>query len=186
MDTLVVPPHPTRGEPQMNRKIFQISFAIILALFVSSAHPDGMCEMGTIILLQPNKVLSQRIPNVGALSDYIKQLNGAVSKFAGNHPIHKPVSGYVVLAVKPRNRSKAWLVFDPELSPELFNELINGIQTVPAPSVNIGVISFGENVQLWGSQMKNGHFSVPPEWNAVAKKNKRPMETSEIIDSLWK
>jgi hypothetical protein len=100
--------------------------------------------------------------------------------------MHAPVSGFIVIAIKSDQRSKIWLDFDREIEEKISKEMISEIERVAPPSISNGVLSFGLNYKFWRSKKFSKEFPRPAEWESLVKKNKRPMETSDIINSLWK
>lgn len=167
-------------------KAFVNSLTTISAALLSSAHSGETCEMGAVVLLQPEYVFSQRLSAPDSLARYIQAINEVAIKIAANHPMHSPNSGFVVVAVKPGNKSKVWLDLDQNLEKHLSNEFFAEIQKIPPPQVNGGVISFGLNFKLWGSKRFSKDFPNPKEWRNLVEKSKKPMETSDIINALWK
>jgi hypothetical protein len=139
----------------------------------------------SVVLLQPESVFQQRVPSTQLLANYI----GAVELAAASalmSSVQKPkVNGFLVLAVRPGQKSKAWLDFTPSLPLELAEAILAKVEAVPALSVNEGVIAFGVELRLWGAVASSKQMPAPAEWKAVAQKAGRPLETSALIELVW-
>jgi hypothetical protein len=157
--------------------------AFLLAAFVSlSAAAGSPYKLESIMLLQPDFVLSDRVPSIDALSNYVKAVETATIRTL-NEEAPYPASGFIVLAVRPDESSKVWFDFKPALPAETASRLSAAIQAVkPFPSRN-GTVVFALNATLWGAPPRTGSPN-PPEWNEATKGLSDPVEIGDLVDRL--
>lgn len=151
----------------------------------SSASAAEPMEMSSVVLLQPESVLQQRVPDVAALGIYAKAVVSAAStvlRASSNHPV---TGGFLVLAVRPGQKSKVWLDFDPALPPELADAVVAKAQAVTPLSVNGGPVALALRVRLWGGPAPSDKMPAPAEWRAATQKLDRPIEIGELIERVW-
>jgi hypothetical protein len=161
----------------------------ILFLFLSLVHL-ACCAVeplarGSVVLLQPESVFQQRIPSTKLLASYIGAVESAAAS-AVMSSVQKPqANGFLVLAVRPGQKSKAWLDFTPSLPLELADAILAKVEAVPALSVTEGVIAFGLELRMWGAVASSKNMPAPAQWKEVVKKVGRPLETSVLIELVW-
>jgi hypothetical protein len=158
--------------------------AALAAIILSSAAATAASyRTESVMLLQPDFVLEERVPSVDSLSEYIKAVQlAAESALAGEDP--HPTSGYLVLAVRPGGRSMVWLDFEPDLPESIQAKLRTAILAVPAFEARGGVVVFALNSSLWGSPAAQG-FPNPEEWSKAMEGHTEPMEIGDLVDRVW-
>jgi hypothetical protein len=93
--------------------------------------------------------------------------------------------GFVVVAVKPGQRSAAWIDVQPGLPPSLVKELIVRLRAVAAPNVVGGPVVFAIKTSIWGGAPPVQQMPKPREWTDAAQKAAVPLETGELVARIW-
>jgi len=137
----------------------------------------------SVMLLQPDSVLKERVPSVVGLSDYIKALQAAADGALATEPA-SPASGYLVVAVRPGRQSMAWLDFKPALPAPIAERIRAAIRGVPPFEARGGVVVFALNASLWGGAPSQG-FPNPQEWSKAMEGRSEPMEVGDLVDMVW-
>jgi hypothetical protein len=88
----------------------------LLAVCLSARASEGVTNFG-VVLLQPDFVLHERVPNANALADYILALEGASKDAVLATNLHPTTAGFIVVAVRLDQKSNVWLDFDLPLPP---------------------------------------------------------------------
>jgi hypothetical protein len=144
--------------------------AVTAMLAVGAAKAEPAFKMTSLALYQPNDVLVTRLGNDPApFADYIKQIvarEAAVLANAGQHP---GASGAIVVAIKPGQQSKVWIVMGLNGLPEpLLAQMKAEAESVAPVSVRLGPIAFAINFDVWGGGQSvtdaTNPVPVPPEW----------------------
>jgi len=81
---------------------------LTLATLAPRAKSQGGFDSAYTTLYQPNDILTDRLSDVGALAAYMKQLTAVCNEFFADET--KPDSLDIVVAIKPRERSRVWFV----------------------------------------------------------------------------
>lgn len=159
--------------------------AILLFLMTLQTVPawsETAAHMYSIVLLQPEGMVGERVA-VKPLADYINDIETEVDQTAQTKK-HSPVSGFIVVAVKPGKKSKAWLDMTPALDKATERSLLHAVQKVPVIDVRDTVV-FAITTGLWGGQQPKAISPSPTEWGVAAHKAGRPMEVTELVESIW-
>jgi hypothetical protein len=141
-------------------------------------------HMAGVILMQPDFVLNQRIPNAQGLADYVVKVNEAIEAATKTYAPPTSAGGFIVLAVRPGGKSKAWLDVQPPLPAALASRVMSAIQTVPPFPAKSGTVVFAINASFWGGAIPRKQ-PYPDEWAAIAKKHSQPLEASQVADLAW-
>jgi len=157
-----------------------------LCVLAASAFPAPFSRMANVVLLQPEFVLKDRVPDPHALSSYMAQVQTAVEQTASEIPMHAGVGGFVVVAVKPGRRSKVWLDLKPNMDSALSRRLTLAVQGVPPPVVAQGPVVFALNYGLWGALPSSKTAPTPKEWTDESLHAGRSLEIGDLVDRLWK
>ncbi len=139
----------------------------------------------SIFLLQPDAVLRERVPDVGALANYVKGIDKAVSSAVQLHPEYHAAGGFIVLAVKPGEKSNVWLDFKPALDPQAASLIQAAARSVHPPDVRNGIVVFAIRVGLWGGTEPAATKPYPAEWQAEVQKAGRSIEAGELAEMAW-
>lgn len=163
----------------------KIGLTVALCISMSCALANDALNTYGIVLLQPDNILQERVPNVEALSTYIGGIESAVSKSVQARPTFAPTSGFIVVAIKPGNKSNVWLDFAPALKPEDAAAVRAAARSVLTAPVKNGVVVFALSVGLWGGQKPTPMAPSPVEWRDAARLAGRPLETGALVESIW-
>ncbi len=161
-------------------KFLAVLAAMLLSAAASAATPY---RTESIVLLQPDFVLKERVPSVQSLSEYMKAVQSAAESALADEQPH-PATGFLVLAVRPGRQSMVWLDFKPSLPEPTAAKLRTAILAVPAFEARGGVVVFALNSSLWDSPPSQG-FPNPQEWSKAMEGRSEPMEVGDLVDKVW-
>lgn len=165
----------------MRHAIFGIVFAA-----VTTAQAAAPLEMKNVVLLQPDIVMRECVHNLPAFASYIRSIEAAATKATVSPYPGSPTGGFLVVALRPGNRSRAWLDFKPELPPRLAKAMLAHMTAVPSPMVTCGPVVFALRVSLWGGSTPTTNLPFPAEWSAAVEEARRPLETGELVEKIWR
>lgn len=154
--------------------------------FTSNAYAEKALHTFNILLLQPEFVFEERVPDASAFSAYIKSIESSISAALQTKPRFAPVGGFVVVAVKPGQKSKVWLDFGPSLNRQNSVTIQTAVKSVSAVAVTGGVIVFAIKVGLWNSTESKAIAPSPAEWKAAAKKAGHPLKAGALVEGIWR
>ena len=155
---------------------------VFMALVSLPAFGTASYKTESIMLLQPDTVMKDRVPSPQALVDYINRSQAAAESALASQPI-TPASGFIVFAVRPGSKTRIWLDFKPALPQETADGLRNAIQSVPSFAARNGTVLFALRATLWGAPSAEG-FPYPSEWGKAMEGQEGPMEAGELVDKL--
>jgi len=159
---------------------------ILLALLCCGARAAEPLTMFKAVLLQPDYMYRDRVASTDALAAYIKAVE-SVGRTAIEHVGQQTTTaGFIVVALRPGQRSNVWLDFDPSVPDALSSELIARIRTILPPKIKDGPIVFALKVGLWGGKEPSRTAPNPKEWKTVQQKSLMPLETDELVEKIWK
>lgn len=138
-----------------------------------------------VVLLQPDDVFRDRVSSVDALAKYIDAIGADIRASVAHATDKTPSGGFVVVAVRPGQRSKVWLDFDVPLSVDLQQDLINGIGRVFPVKVKNGPIAFALEIGVWGGKEPTRAKPNPQEWKAVDQRDWQTLDADELLDRVW-
>ena len=153
-----------------------------VALFSLSAFAATPYKTESIMLLQPDSVMKDRVPSTQAFVDYIKKSQMAAEATLSSQP-PTPASGFIVFAVRPDSSKRIWLDFKPELPVETADRLRSAIQDIPAFPSEDGTVVFALRVTLWDAPSTDGTPN-PVEWSKAMRGQNEPMEVGDLVDTL--
>lgn len=159
--------------------------ALVVALTALPAPRARAADSFGVVLLQPSAVLEQRVGGVDALAGYIRAVEGAVRDVVRANPAARPAAGFIVVAVRPGRRSKAWLDFDEPAAFDISRQLVGRIVAVPALDAKGGMVVFALKVALWGGLESARVAPAPAEWKAATQAAGRQLEVDALIDRIW-
>lgn len=163
------------------RSLF-LSFLILIG--VACAHAAEPITHFNVVLLQPSAVMEKRVPNIDAMADYIKAVQAAAREAVVSSGATQAVGGFIVLAVKPGHKSRAWLDFDTLLDLEMRKQITNSVQTIPPFAVTEGPVVFALKVSTWGAKESKRVAPSPVEWKKVTR-NGKPIEVGQLVEKVW-
>ncbi|HEY8100162.1 MAG TPA: hypothetical protein VIF82_05375 [Burkholderiaceae bacterium] len=159
---------------------------IMLALLCCAARAAEPLTMFKAVLMQPNYIYRDRVVSTDALATYIKTIETAGRTVIENVGQQTTTAGFIVVALRPGQRSNVWLDFDPSVADALNSELIAKIRIILPPKIKDGPVVFALKVGLWGGKEPSRTAPNPAEWKAVQQKSLFPLETDELVEKIWK
>ena len=164
--------------------------ALFLSVLIWMAAPlapaaEPVTKHG-VVLLQPSAVLEQRVPSVDAMADYIKAIEAASREAVLASPLKQAAGGFIVVAVRPGQKSKVWLDFDTLLDSEMGRQIIARATAVPPFEAREGPVVFALKVSLWQGRESKRVAPSPPEWKAATKQAGRPLDVDSMIRRVWR
>jgi hypothetical protein len=138
-----------------------------------------------IVLLQPEDVLRSRVPDANALARYIKDVEATTGKVLEAAFQRKPNGAYLVMALRPGGRSKAWLDLEAPLPQATHDALQAALEALPPPGVVGGVVVLAIKASLWGGRPPTKPGPAPQAWREQAARSARKLEVGELVDALW-
>lgn len=161
-----------------------LSVALLLAGIVlagtgpaSAATPYAA---NSIMLLQPQEALQERVDGAEPLAAYIKALNAAAQEHLGRAAPGAPASGYIVVAVRADGARKIWLDYTPALPAALSGPLRAALERVAPMRVRTGAAVFAIDASLWGGARASAPPS-PEEWRRAAARTGEPVEVEDLV-----
>ena len=156
----------------------------LAVLFNSSAFAAKPYQLESLMLMQPDIILRDRIGSTQELANYVTSVGVATeSALAAVAPT--PTSGFIVLAVRPNGASKVWLDLSPALPTAVGARLRTSIEAVaPFPAKN-GVVVFAINASLWGAAPSTQETPKPAEWLKVTEYLEGAIEIGDLVDRVW-
>jgi hypothetical protein len=146
---------------------------------------DAITNLG-VVLLQHGNVIEQRVQSVDAFAEYVRKVEDAAAAALQLEFQRKPSGGFIVVAVRPSGRSKAWLDFDPGVPGATQDKLRKSIEAVRPLEVKTGVVVFAVKVSVWGGKPPSRVAPAPSEWKAQAERAGKALEVSELVELVWK
>jgi hypothetical protein len=151
-----------------------------------SAHAAEPITKFGVVLLQPSSVLEQRVPSVDAMADYIQAIEAASREAVLASPLKQSAGGFIVVAVRPGQKSKVWLDFDTLLDSEIGRQIIASATAVPPFEARQGPVVFALKVGLWQGRESKRVAPSPPEWKAATKQAGRQLDLDTLIRRVWR
>lgn len=153
-----------------------------------AATPTGF-EMKSITLYQPNEVMQERVPDMRALTSYIRSVQTACqSHFAG---VSAPELLDVVVAIRPGRRARAWFVSTTRpVNDESLSRLRRQIETVPPAEVRGGPVAFAIVASIAGASQPSPDPSgyappMPREWREAPIADSGAVVPDDILRVVW-
>lgn len=160
--------------------LFLMAFLVVIPAHSQAAE----VSLQSLVLLQPDFVLQERISDVNAFADFTKRAEKSFQQMLIPEKL-PPSSGYMVLAVRSKDQVNVWFDMEPMLPNALEIRLKQHIRkTVGTPVTGgtaIVAISLSINGAKAPEQMPN-----PKEWRDAAKANGKVIEAEDLVDLVWK
>jgi hypothetical protein len=151
-----------------------------------SAHAAEPITKFGVVLLQPSSVLEQRVPSVDAMADYIQAIEAASREAVLASPLKQSAGGFIVVAVRPGQKSKVWLDFDTLLDSQMSQQIIAKVTAVQPFEARNGPVVVALKVALWDGRESKRVAPSPAEWKAATKQAGRPLEIDSLIRRVWR
>lgn len=158
--------------------------AAAASLLSFGASAQATYQAFGVTLLQPERVFAART-NVSDLVAYLHAFEGTATSFVKEHPGQLKTSGYLVVAVRPGQRSNIWLDLDVAPARPAATALVTALKAVPAPAVHDGMIVFAVKVGFDGAAVTSRGMPMPDDWKEAAERAGRPLEVSELVERVW-
>jgi hypothetical protein len=123
--------------------------ALVASFLGFSATAAEPFQMNSVMLLQPESVLEERVSSVESLASFISQVQAAAAAALADMPLH-PASGHLIFAGRPGGQSMVWLDVEPELPQQTASTLKSALLRVRGVEVRSGVIVFALNASFGG------------------------------------
>ncbi|MBN7137056.1 hypothetical protein A7A76_20170 [Lysobacter enzymogenes] len=136
--------------------------------------------VNSIMLLQPQEALQQRIDGAEPLAAYIKALNAAAQEHLRQAAPGAPASGYIVVAVRADGARRIWLDYAPTLPAAVSGPLRAALERIAPMRVRTGAAVFAINASLWGGARASAPPS-PQEWRRAAERAGEPVEAEDLV-----
>ncbi|HEY2977124.1 MAG TPA: hypothetical protein VGJ35_04090 [Burkholderiaceae bacterium] len=155
----------------------------VAALCVQAAEP--IVKFG-VVLLQPGTVLEDRVPSVDAMAEYIKSIEAASREAVLASASKQSSGGFIVVAVRPGQKSKVWLDFDTLLDADMSRQIVSRVTQVRPFEARKGPVVFAIKVALWDGRETRRVAPSPTEWKAATKQAGRPLDIDSMIQRVWR
>lgn len=168
------------------RGIKAVVLALLSVVFVRVAHAQPAFQYYSVVMLQTESVFNERLGNIDMLSAYLKQLVDAVNGAVKDLPKGDPARGFLVIGVRPGNRSRVWLDFKDPISDRVAKLLEQTASKIPPVSVKGGTLLFALKVGLWGGSPPTEMIPRPSAWRLEAEQAEGFIEYSDLVDRVWR
>lgn len=168
------------------RIVFSLVVPTLIALLCNGAQAAEPVTMYKAVLMQPGWVYRERLASSDAMAAYIKEVEAAIKAAVAHAGTQSPAGGFVVIALRPGQRSHAWLDFDEPIPDAFASDLTSRIRDVFPMKVKDGLVVFALKVGLWGGKEPARTTAYPKEWREVQQKSLHPLDTEELVEKVWK
>jgi hypothetical protein len=163
-------------------RAFLGTLLVLLPQVVMAA--DALTNLG-VVLLQHGDVMQQRVQSVDAMAEYVRKVQDAAATGLQLQFQRKPAGGFIVVAVRPNGKTKAWVDIEPEMPGATQAALCQSIEKVPPLEVRHGIVVFAIKVSIWGGKAPSRFAPAPSEWKAQAQRAGKALEVSELVERVW-
>jgi hypothetical protein len=163
--------------------VFSLFLPVLLCAGAQAAEPVTMFNA---VLMQPSAVYQERLASSDAMAAYIKEVEAAIKAAVDHAGTQPPEGGFIVIALRPGQRSNAWLDFDDPVPDAFANDLVGRIRSVFPIKVKGGQVVFALKVGLWGGKEPSRTKPYPKEWREAQQKSLHPLDMEEILEQVWK
>lgn len=155
------------------------------AATVRAEDLTAIYRVDRVVLLQPDFVLKERLPQPEALGQYIRRINESVAAAVSADSGWRS-GGFLVLAVRPGGRARLWQDLAPAAAPSQVEALRQAVAAVQPPAVTNGVVVFAIQVGLHGGDSGDpAAMPAPPEWRTYAQEHPGHYEMGQLADLVW-
>jgi hypothetical protein len=160
--------------------------AFFAALFSSGVAFSGKAyQLQSIMLLQPDFILAERLESTQNLADYIENVEKISDKSLASIKSPKPTSGFIVFALRPGGKSKVWFDLSPSLPSVIESRFRADLEAIAPAHIKNNVVIFAVNVSLWGASPSKKFTPSPIEWKKAFRGSEEDMEIDKIVDRIW-
>jgi hypothetical protein len=133
---------------------FALSVLLLVAT-LSAQAAEPLIKLG-IVLLQPSSVLEDRVSSVDAMAEYIKSVEAASREAVLASALRQSAGGFIVIAVRPGQKSKVWLDFDSLLDADIGRQIVSRVTQVRPFDARKGPVVFALKVAVWDGRESGG------------------------------
>lgn len=162
------------------------TFVFFMLLWAAGAQAAEPITKFGVVLLQPSSVLEERVPSVDAMADYIKAIEAASREAVQSSPLRQAAGGFIVVAVRPGQKSKVWLDFDTLLDADVSRQIAVKATAVQPFEARQGPVVFALKVALWDGRESKRIAPSPSEWKAATKQAGRQLDIDSLIKRVWR
>jgi hypothetical protein len=163
---------------------FALSVLLLVAT-LSAQAAEPLIKLG-IVLLQPSSVLEDRVSSVDAMAEYIKSVEAASREAVLASALRQSAGGFIVIAVRPGQKSKVWLDFDSLLDADIGRQIVSRVTQVRPFDARKGPVVFALKVAVWDGRESRRVAPAPSEWKAATKQAGRPLDIDSMIERVWR
>jgi hypothetical protein len=162
------------------------SIAALALWATTAAHAVEPLVQHDVVLLQKGEIIEQRVDGgADAMAAYLKALGQAETETMRANPAQIPSSGFIVVAVRPGNKTRTWFDFKPPLADATMDALRRTVETTPTMTVRSGEIIFALRVSVWSDKPPQAYAPAPQEWRDANKEMKPKPDVDTLVDMLW-
>lgn len=161
-----------------------VLFCVFLCVSAVCAHAAEPITNFNVVLLQPSAVMEKRVTNIDGMADYIKAVEAAARDAVVASGATQAVGGFIVLAVKPGQKSKVWLDFDALMDLGMRKQITDSVKAIKPFDVTEGPVVFALKVATWDGKESKRVAPSPPEWKKGVR-NGKPMEVGQLVEKVW-
>jgi hypothetical protein len=166
-----------------SRRLLSAALALAAA---TAAHAVEPLVQHDVVLLEKGELIEQRVDGGSdAMAAYVKKLGEAVTEAMRAHPAQIPSAGFIVVAVRPEGRTRAWFDFKPALAEPTTVALLNAVEKTPAMTVKSREVVFALRVSVWSNQPPKAYAPAPQEWKDATKDMHPKPDVDTLVDMLW-
>jgi hypothetical protein len=163
-----------------------LALIVMLAVAALCARASEPLTGFNVVLLQPSSVLEDRVPSIDAMADYIKAVQAASREAVLASPLKQSTSGFIVIAIRPGQKSKVWLDFDSLLDSELSKQIIGKVTAVQPFEARNGPVVVALKVALWDGRESRRVAPSPSEWKSATKQAGHQLDIDNLIRRVWR
>ena len=163
-----------------------LAAALLLAATVTAAHAVQPLVQHDIVLLQKGELIEQRVDGgADAMSAYLKTLGAALTDTMRANPAQLPTAGFVVVALRPDNKTHTWFDFKPRLADATMAALAQTVAATPTMPIKQGDIVFALRVSVWSDKPPQAYAPAPQEWKDATKDMRPKPDVDTLVDMVW-
>jgi hypothetical protein len=168
-----------------------LCFALTTGCSSSQRQPrPAAFPQPALLLHQPDPILSDRLKDAKAFAAFVRRIQAESESYFRRAQPRAPQTLDVVIILKPGNRDRFWLVYEPPQSePVPDRALLKNLQTIYPPPVEKGPVSFTLRFLLWGATEPDPRGPrgplLPLEWRDAIGTNQNVVIPDGIIPKVW-
>jgi hypothetical protein len=168
---------------QASKHLLAAAFLLATAMAAQAVEP---LHQHDVVLLQPGVIIEQRVAGgADAMAAYLKTLGVAATEAMRANPQQIPSAGFIVVAVRPGNRTHTWFDFKPALSATTMAALTHAVESTPTMRIKSGEVIFALRVSVWSDKPPTTYAPAPQEWKDAAKAAGKKPDVDTLVDMLW-